>query len=46
MSVYFLLSILIVFNDYEQKIITKQINNLPSMKSQSWCGGMYNYNVK
>ncbi len=38
MCVYFVLSILIVVNDYEQKIIT---NNIPSMKLQSWCGGMY-----
>ncbi len=44
--VNFVLSILIVFNDYEQKIITKQINNKPSMKLQSWRGGMYNYNIK
>ncbi len=46
MCVYSVLSILIVFNDYEQKIITKQINNIPSMKPQSWRGGMYNYNIK
>ncbi len=41
----FVLSILMVFNDYEYKSITKQINNIPSMKPQSWRGGMYSYNI-